>query len=131
MVLKIGGSEVVLKTRTKIGGHDVEALVESTDASGKKQLTYYIREDDGTEVTLRGKNEAIVQRPDGTIRYFSSTDGVKFEFKQMHSLSPTDKPKNAEDQDKALIESALVLFHNAMESPEGFKEVEIEESELV
>lgn len=116
-MVKIGETQIRQSCRTSNGPE--EYLTECYDGDGKKvDETYHVRNPSGEEVTLHG-DEAVVQRPDGRVSLFKLT-GDEFDFSE--GLDSMDDSQIAED--KALIESARVMFAKVGESQEGFREID-------
>ena len=112
-MVKIGETQIRQICRTSNGAE--EYLNECYDGEGKKvDETYHVCNPSGDEVTLHG-DEAVVQRPDGRVSLFKLT-GDEFNF------SDGDDSQIAED--KALIESARMMFAKVGESQDGFREVD-------
>jgi hypothetical protein len=112
-MVKIGETQIRQSCRTSNGPE--EYLTECYDGEGKKvDETYHVRNPGGEEVTLHG-DEAVVQRPDGRLSLFKLT-GDEFNF------SDGDDTQIAED--KALIESARLMFAKVGESQDGFREID-------
>jgi len=116
-MVKIGEMRIRQSCRTSNGPE--EYLTECYDESGKKvDETYHVRNPGGDEITIHG-DEAMVQRPDGRLSLFKlKGDELSF-FDGVESLSEAQI-----EEDRALIESARVLFEKVGESHEGFKEID-------
>lgn len=116
-MVKIGDMQIRQSCRTSNGPE--EYLTECYDEGGRKvDEMYHVRNPNGEEVTLHG-DEAVVQRPDGRVSLFKLT-GNEFNFSE--GLESMDDAQIAED--KALIESARVMFAKVNESHEGFREID-------
>jgi hypothetical protein len=129
MTFKIGDAQIKQMRRTHEDGPE-EVLTTSFDAEGREvDVTFHIRRPSGEEVTLHGE-EAMVLRPDGSVRFFKAIGALQFEFCEgLRSLpgggSEGESPSAEEvDYDLSLIASAKILFAKAQESPDGFKEVD-------
>lgn len=129
MTLKIGDTQVKQLRRTHEDGPE-EVLTTSYDAGGKEvDVTFHIRRPSGEEVTLHGE-EAMVLRPDGSVRFFKAIGASQFEFCEgLRSLpgggAEGESPSADEvEYDLSLIASAKILFVKAKQSPEGFREVD-------
>lgn len=117
MALKVGDSQISQSRGSGKDGSEV-TLTESYDAEGKKvDVVSHIRKPSGEEITVHG-DEAMVQRPDGSVSYFKLTGGG-LQFREGLLFKPTGEAISVAmshdqiEQDKALIESARLMMQSA------------------